>query len=59
MYYLLYFNFVFGAYRDTEGCLNCISLTTKAVVARMCSVKKVLLEISQNSQENICARIFF
>ena len=30
----------------------------EAVVQR-CSVKKVLLEISQNSQENTCARISF
>ena len=28
-------------------------------VARVCSVKKVLLEISQNSRENTCARVFF
>ena len=28
-------------------------------VARMCSVKKVFLEISQNSQENTCARVSF
>ena len=28
-------------------------------VARRCSVKKVFLEISQNSQENICARVSF
>ena len=28
-------------------------------VARRCSAKKVFLEISQNSQENTCARIFF
>ena len=28
-------------------------------VAQMCSVKKVLLEILQNSQESTCARIFF
>ena len=26
-------------------------------VVRRCSVKKVLLEISQNSQENTCARV--
>ena len=31
---------------------------TKAV-ARRCSVKKVFLEISQNSQENTCARVSF
>ena len=30
----------------------------KAVVRR-CSVKKVFLEISQNSQENTCARVYF
>ena len=28
-------------------------------VARRCSVKKVLLEILQNSQENTCARVSF
>ena len=28
-------------------------------VAPVCSVKKVFLEILQNSQENICARVFF
>ena len=28
-------------------------------VAQRCSVKKVFLEISQNSQENTCARISF
>ena len=27
------------------------------VVARRCSVKKLLLKISQNSQENICAMV--
>ena len=30
-----------------------------AVVVRRCSVTKVFLEISQNSQENICARNSF
>ena len=30
----------------------------EAVIQR-CSVKKVFLEISQNSQENTCARVFF
>ena len=28
-------------------------------VAQTCSVKKVLLEISQNSQEHVCARVSF
>ena len=31
---------------------------TEAVAWR-CSVKKVFLEISQNSQENLCAKFFF
>ena len=33
-------------------------LTTEAV-GRSCSIKKVFLEISQNSQENTCARDSF
>ena len=36
----------------------CFFQTSKAVAQR-CSVKKVSLEISQNSQEYICARAFF
>ena len=28
-------------------------------VAQRCSIKKVFLEISQNTQENICARVSF
>ena len=34
------------------------TLGTKAV-ARRCSLKKVFLEISQNSQENTCAGVSF
>ena len=37
--------------------VNC-EATPEAVTQR-CSVKKVLLEISQNSQENSCARVFY
>ena len=33
--------------------------TFQETLARRCSVKKVFLEISQNSQENICARVSF
>ena len=33
-------------------------VTTGAVTWR-CSIKKVILEISQNSQENVCARFSF
>ena len=32
---------------------------TEEAVAQTCSVKKVFLEISQNSQENTCARVSF
>ena len=28
-------------------------------IAQACSVKKLFLEISQNSHENTCARVFF
>ena len=33
-------------------------LATEALIGR-CSVKKVFLKISQNSQENTCARVSF
>ena len=36
------------------------SLVSSAeTVTRMCSVKCMLLKISQNSRENTCARVFF
>ena len=35
-----------------------LSLSTKAVAQR-CFVKKVFFKISQNSQENTCARVSF
>ena len=31
----------------------------REAVAQRCSVKKVLIEIQQNSQENTCARVVF
>ena len=34
-------------------------LLFEEAVAKMCSVKKVFLEISQNSQKNTCARVSF
>ena len=37
---------------------RCFQVTSEAVVRR-CSVKKVFLEISQNSEENACARVSF
>ena len=40
-----------------SGCFRCISKAHKTeAVAQRCSVKKVFLEISQNSQENTWAR---
>ena len=36
-----------------------IDLLLSEAVAQRCSVKQVFLEISQNSQENICARVSF
>ena len=35
------------------------SYENKEAVAGTCSLKKVFLEISQNSQENTCARVSF
>ena len=35
------------------------SAVSREAVAQRCSVKKVFLEISQNSQENTCARVSF
>ena len=34
-------------------------ILTSEAVARRCSIKKVLLEISHNSQENTCASVSF
>ena len=34
-------------------------ITWIEAVVQMCSIKKVFLEISQNSQENACARVSF
>ena len=37
----------------------CLRKLKSEAVAPTCSVKKVFLEISQNSQENTCARVSF
>ena len=34
-------------------------ISCKEVAVQRCSVKKVYLEISHNSQENTCVRVFF
>ena len=39
--------------------IQLIYLSQSEAVARMCSVKKVYLNISQNSQEKPCARVSF
>ena len=36
-----------------------LKLQNKEAVFQRCSVKKVFLEISQNSQESTCARVYF
>ena len=40
-----------------NGCFSCYKFIE--VVVLMCSVKKVFLEISQNSQESTCVRVSF
>ena len=42
----------------SKSSINIVNLHTEAV-ARSCSVKKVFLELLQNSQENNCARVCF
>ena len=39
--------------------ISFINLLSPEAVAQRCSVEKVFLEISQNSQENTCARVYF
>ena len=36
-----------------------LEIQTTEAVAQRCSVKKIFLEISQNSQKNACARVSF
>ena len=49
----------FGPDETSTECKVSIFLKRTEVVARRCSVKKVFLEISQNSHENTCARSSF
>ena len=44
---------------DSEGESLDINIDEPEAVAQRCSVKKVFLKISQNSQENTCARPCF
>ena len=43
--------------KENKSCIS--SLQGIEAVVQRCSVKKVFLEISQNSQENTCARVSF
>ena len=52
------FNSLENEYYNEVAILMNISEFAEAVVQR-CSAKKVFLEISQNSQENTCAKISF
>ena len=46
--------------RMNGHCKMYLEITTfPEVVVQSCSVKKVFLEISQNSQENTCVRVSF
>ena len=49
----------FGLDEFSTGCKVSIFLKRTEAVARRCPVKKVFLEISQNSQENTCVRASF
>ena len=51
-------NLTYDHKKTTHCNVSSLPESTEAV-ARRCSVKKVLLKISQNSQENNCVRIFF
>ena len=44
---------------DDEDISNDSGQESVEAVVQRCSVKKVFLDISQNSQENNCARVFF
>ena len=39
--------------------ISFINLLSPEAVAQRCSAEKVFLEISQNSQENTCASVYF
>ena len=62
------FRGIFKKLTHTQNLLNCnfhrekrsfrnFVVYDKEAVARSCTVKKVFLEILQNSQENTCARV--
>ena len=57
---LLGMNFFIWWWETDEYCIDHSSLfQSREAAAQRCSVKKVFLEISQNSQKNTCARFSF
>ena len=53
------YGFHFHKKLDFWSILSFLRIDPKEVVAQRCSVKKVLLKISQRSQENTCATVSF
>ena len=44
---------------DHKSQIDALFIQFKEAVVQRCSAKKVFLEISQNSQENTCAKVSF
>ena len=67
VYFIVYswiYSYHFGTVRITSNSIHCIIVKSFTIhqteaVTQMRSVKKVFLKISQNSQENTCARVYF
>ena len=51
--------FSFDSCAFLENSIYYVGFLVPEAVAEICFVKKVFLEISQNSQENTCPRAFF
>ena len=51
------FFFLKTHYKEKCGAVNKIKSVKTEAVATRCSVKKVFLKISQNSQKNTCVRV--
>ena len=59
-YYWLLFIFLSSPYTKKKSSIDIFQfLEVLEAVVQKCSVKKVFLEIAQNSQENTCARVSF
>ena len=44
---------------NLNKCNNKFCMASPEAVVRMCSVKKLRLKLTQNSQENTCVGVFF